>query len=344
MHRSVARGQIVIENGDVSNFYEEWPSPVVIVSDGPYGVSSFPGDPDNPYDLADWYEPHIKAWSKKAGPSCTLWFWNTEIGWATVHPILLKHGWEYKACNVWDKGIAHVAGNSNTKVLRQFPIVTEVCVQYTKRCVISYNGKNVSMKHWLRKEWQRTKMPLNITNKVCGVKDAATRKYFTQCNLWYYPPVEAFEKLVKYANEHGDPKGRPYFSLDGITPLTGKEWKQMRAKFYCEAGVTNVWHDPALRGQERIKNGSKCVHINQKPLKLIERMIKASSDYGDMVWEPFGGLCSGAIASYKLGRKCRSAEIIDEYWESAQKRLLDYDTQSTFKSSTDRSVEALCVI
>lgn len=344
MHRSIRKGPIVIENGDVSDFYEEWPSPVVIISDGPYGVSSFPGDPDSPYELAKWYEPHIKAWSDKANPSTTLWFWNTEIGWATVHPILQKYGWDFKSCNIWDKGIAHAAGNSNTKVLRQFPIVTEVCVQYTKRCVIHYHGKEVSLKYWLRKEWQRTKMPLSITNKVCGVKDAATRKYFTQCNLWYFPPVEAFEKIVKYANENGDPQGRPYFSIDGNTPLTGEEWKRMRAKFYCEVGITNVWREPALRGQERIKKGSKCVHINQKPLKLIERMIKASSDYGDMVWEPFGGLCSGAIASYKLGRQCRSAEIIDEFWENAQKRLLDYDTQSTFENSAKRSVAALCVI
>ena len=36
-------------------------------------------------DLADWYRPHIEAWSKYATPTTTLWFWNSEIGWATVH-------------------------------------------------------------------------------------------------------------------------------------------------------------------------------------------------------------------------------------------------------------------
>src|SRR6266478_5760109 len=54
------------------------------------------------------------------------------VGWATVLPLLVKHGWEYRCCNLWDKGMSHVAGNANTQTLRKFPVVTEVCVHYVK--------------------------------------------------------------------------------------------------------------------------------------------------------------------------------------------------------------------
>lgn len=102
--------------------YADWPSPVVIVSDGAYGVSGFPGDCPTPAGLVEWYRPHVAEWSKAATGETTLWFWNTEVGWATVHPLLLEFGWEYVGCNIWDKGIAHVSGNTNSKTLRKFPV------------------------------------------------------------------------------------------------------------------------------------------------------------------------------------------------------------------------------
>lgn len=61
------------------------------------------------------YEAHVRAWSERATPQTTLWFWNTEIGWATVHPLLVKYGWEYRNCHIWAKCLQHVAGNANTK-------------------------------------------------------------------------------------------------------------------------------------------------------------------------------------------------------------------------------------
>lgn len=322
------RGGVAIHHADVATLYETWESPVAIVSDGPYGVGGFPGDPPTPDGLPEWYEPHIRAWSARATPLTTLWFWNTEIGWATVHLILVKHGWTYRNCHIWDKGIGHIAGNANSKSLRKFPVVTEVCAQYVKESRFVVGGRELSMQDWLRLEWERSGLPLYKTNEACGVKNAATRKYFTKDHLWYYPPVEAFEGIATYANQHGDPEGRPYFSIDGKRPLTSAEWERMRSKFYCEIGVSNVWREPAVRGQERLKNGTKCAHTNQKPLRLIELIIRASSDPDDLIWEPFGGLCSAAIAAHKLGRRCLSAEINREFYEIAIERLETCDAKT----------------
>src|SRR4030095_1829173 len=103
--------------GDFKKLSEHWPSPVVIVSDGPYGVASYPGDPPTPAGLADWYRPYAALWAERSTPETTLWFWNTEVGWANVHPVLEANGWEYRCCHVWDKGIGHIAGHANTQTL-----------------------------------------------------------------------------------------------------------------------------------------------------------------------------------------------------------------------------------
>ena len=116
--------------GNSLDFYKNWETPTTIISDGAYGILGFDGDTSNHNDLRSWYEPHIKAWSEAATPYTSLWFWNTEIGWATIHPLLESYGWKYINLNIWNKGKAHIAGNVNTNTIRRFPVVTEVCGYY----------------------------------------------------------------------------------------------------------------------------------------------------------------------------------------------------------------------
>jgi site-specific DNA-methyltransferase (adenine-specific) len=309
---------ITLYHADVVSLYDQLSSPTVIVSDGAYGLGLFPNDPHQVEQLTAWYRPHIEAWSQFALPETTLWFWNSELGWATVHPLLVAHGWRYVSCHIWDKGIAHAAGNSNTQTLRKFPVVTEVCVQYVRE--VQING--LSLRDWLRKEWERTGIPFYKANEACGVKNAATRKYLTKDHLWYFPPPDAFMQMAAYANRHGKPSGLPYFSRDGKQAIQATEWAQLRAKFYCKPGITNVWHSPALNGSERVKIAQKSVHLNQKPLKLLDLIIESSSDTGDMIWEPFGGLCSTAVSARRLGRRCISAETERDFFDLAVGRFV----------------------
>jgi len=310
-------GSIRLYNNDSLSLYNSWDTPTVIISDGPYGVKGYPGDLATADELGEWYTPHVIEWARYSTPQTTLWFWNTELGWANVHPILKKYGWEYKACCVWNKGMSHVAGNINTKTISKLPVVSEICAQYVRKAEFCVEGITYNMKEWLRYEWARTGLPFSKANDACGVKDAATRKYFTRCHLWYMPPADAFEKIVSYANLYGRPEGRPYFSIDGNHSIARDEWQAYRAKFYCPMGLTNVWSESQLNGKERLKNGTKAAHKNQKPLKLIETTIKISSDEDDVVWDPFGGLFTTAIACYRQHRQCYSAEVRPDMYKQA---------------------------
>jgi DNA modification methylase len=315
---------------DALRAYGQWPAPAVIVSDGAYGVRGFHGDPTGPSELASWYRPHVEAWSRAAKPATTLWFWNTEVGWATVHPLLEASGWEYVQLIIWDKGVQHIAGNVNGKTIRQFPVVTEVCAFY-QRC-LAING--VHVKHWMRTEWERTGLPLAKANDACGVKNAASRKYLAKDWLWYWPSGEMIERLAGYAAEHGDPAGRPYFSLNGDTPATAREWDELRHGWRHAHGVTNVWSRPPLRDDERLRGtmrrsaprvyrptATSTAHLNQKPLEFMERLVDAVTGPGDVLWEPFGGLCSASVAAISLGRHAYAAEIDPAFADLAQERL-----------------------
>lgn len=256
------------------------------------------------------------------------------MGWANVHPTLVENGWQYEQTIVWDKGISHIAGNVNGNTIRRFPVVTEVCVFYSRALTLPTEDGPMPAQQWMRHEWQRAGLPLYKSNEACGVKNAATRKYLTQDWLWYFPPPEMMERLVAYADKHGRPGGRPYYSLDGHTPVTAEQWATMRYRWNHRHALTNVWQLPALHGTERYKgNGvrsaprvynpsaSSAAHLNQKPLEFMRRTIEASTDEGDVVWEPFGGLCSAAVAAVELGRRAYAAEHCAEFASMARERL-----------------------
>lgn len=329
---------VKIQLGDSLDFYSSWERPTVIISDGGYGVLGFEGDTSDHLDLPNWYEPHVKAWATYARPSTTLWFWNSEIGWAVVHPVLEKHGWRYVNCNVWNKGKGHIAGNVNTGKIRRFPVVTEVCVQYELEARV--NGR--TLKEWLLGEWKRAGLPLRTANTACGVADVATRKYFDQGHLWYFPPPEMFMRLQRFANEHGAPAGRPYFSLDGNHETTAAKWAMMRTKFRCPHGFTNVWERNALHGKERESVSAidgRAIHLNQKPLDLVEMTIQASSDPSDVVWEPFGGLFTACVAARRLNRRAFGAEIDPTYFHFGVARLNRVTSQHLLPLSADAQQE-----
>ena len=307
----MSRGLSTLHPGPAQEVYGTWDPPDLIVSDGAYGVGGFPGDPRTPQGLAGWYADHVAAWSNFAHPATTLWFWNTEIGWATLHPLLEREGWEYVQTILWDKGIGHIAGNVNGETIRRLPIC-----------------------RWLRTEWRRTGLPLYRANEACGVKNAATRKYLTQDWLWYLPPAEMMGKLVAFANAHGDPGGRPYYAIDGKRPVTAVEWARLRHPWHHEHGLTNVWSHPPLNGAERYRGDGRRVaprvhnpgrnaaaHLNQKPLAFMRRIIKVASNEGDTIWEPFGGLCTASVAAVETGRNAFAAEPDPYFLALAKQRL-----------------------
>jgi site-specific DNA-methyltransferase (adenine-specific) len=160
-------------------------------------------------------------------------------------------------------------------------------------------------------------------NEACGVANAATRKYLTQCHLWYFPPPDAMVRMARYCTRFGGKTSRPYFSLDGDTPLTEEAWSRLRAKWNHTHGVSNVWREPAVHGQERIRGANGYLHANQKPLALMRRQILSCTDENDVVWEPFGGLCSASVAALHARRRSFAAEMDSQFFSVAASRLRD---------------------
>lgn len=78
----------------------------------------------------------------------------------------------------------------------------------------------------------------------------------------------------------------------------------------------NVWEFSRVRFKmEEYEN-----HPSQKPEALLERIIKASSNAGEIVLDPFGGSFSTAAVATRLGRKAISMDINREYFKIGIRR------------------------
>ena len=66
-------------------------------------------------------------------------------------------------------------------------------------------------------------------------------------------------------------------------------------------------------------------HPTQKPLALIEDLIKKHSEEGDMVVDCFSGSGTTAVAASNTGRNFVGCELSKEYYDKSIKRLEKMD-------------------
>jgi site-specific DNA-methyltransferase (adenine-specific) len=76
-------------------------------------------------------------------------------------------------------------------------------------------------------------------------------------------------------------------------------------------------------------------HPTQKPEKLLAKLILASSNRGDVVLDPFGGVGSTAVTAKKLGRHFVTIEREAEYCALALARLEKAEQDSSIQGYED---------
>ena len=86
--------------------------------------------------------------------------------------------------------------------------------------------------------------------------------------------------------------------------------------------MRDFWIIPVCQGKERIRDKTgRAAHPTQKPEVLLERVILASSNSGDVVLDPFLGSGTTAAVAKRLGRKWVGIETENRYIKMAQKRI-----------------------
>lgn len=201
-----------------------------------------------------------------------------------------KNGFELRQQIIIDKGMKSVSGRA-TKNYKMFPNVTESVLFLVK-------DSKPFIKDFLKKQQLKKGYNSKEINELLGVKSNGGGMWsiYTGENVCEQTPTrELWEKLQKV------------FGFD-------LPYEEVAITFNAQMGYTDVWKDIDFYKEERF-------HSTQKPVQLIERIIKASSNEGMVVLDPFLGAGSTALASLNLKRKFIGIEMDAQYCKISEERI-----------------------
>lgn len=198
-------------------------------------------------------------------------------------------------------------------------------------------------------------------------KDAFNKKWLSKCcqklkphgTIWVSGTYHNIFSIEKCLDEVGlkiinmiiwqktDPpvtlsKQRFNFSAEYIIWATRKSCKNYKFNYDVmkrlngDKQMTDVWRLSAVGLWE--KTCGK--HPTQKPLKLLYRIILASTNPGDIILDPFAGSCTTGIAANLLGRKFIGIDQEKEYLDLGIRRRQEISDAETAKKMLRKMSES----
>lgn len=153
--------------------------------------------------------------------------------------------------------------------------------------------------------------------------------YLIQEVIWNYGAGVAGKKFLSPRNEkflwYVKNSEEYTFNLDDIRDPNVKYPNQKKnGKLKCNPlgkNPTDVWQIPKVTSGKNRSSKERTDHPAQFPIELISRIIKASTNKGDIVLDPFMGSGSTAISALKNDRKSVGFEIRKDYLDIAIERI-----------------------
>lgn len=174
---------------------------------------------------------------------------------------------------------------------------------------------------------------------MCKSKNNWNRKHdtilvYTKSSNWVFNADEVldsyadgYQEKFKYKDENGyymiRGKGgaeSPIHSQGDLTPEHEKMYPQWTYRQYLKTGglPKDWWEIPFINSQAKERED----YPTQKPEALLERIIKASSNPGDLIFDCFMGSGTTQAVAMKLGRRFLGADINLGAIQTTTKRLI----------------------
>lgn len=111
-----------------------------------------------------------------------------------------------------------------------------------------------------------------------------------------------------------------------------KDWEDTETGRFRLTHPSNLWTDLTVPFWSMPENTD---HPTQKPEKLLAKIILASSNPGELIFDPFLGSGTTSVIAKKLGRRYTGIEIDETYCCLAEKRLELADTHKSIQGYAD---------
>jgi len=265
----------------------------LIIADPPY-FKTINEEWDFKWRLEEDYYKWSKEWiaevARVSKPTACFYLFGYFRTLCGMTDIITKFNFELRQQIIVSKGMRSISGRK-TSTYKMFPTTTE--------SILFFNYNN---KPWIKqflKERQKvmgfTAKEINERLKVKTNGGGVWSLYTGDNILAQVPTKEMWERLQKVLDFK-------------------KDYSEITYIYNPQMGYTDIWDDIDFYKEKRL-------HPTQKPEQLIERLIKASSNEGMTVLDPFMGSGTTAVVSKKLKRNFIGFEIDKKYYDESLKRL-----------------------
>lgn len=241
-------------------------------------------------DYIEWSRQWLKEASRVLRKGGSFYLFGYFRMLSRLLPILEEYGFELRQQIIIDKGMQVVSGRA-TKNYKMFPNVTESILFLQK-------DAKPFVKEFLKQRQKELGLTAKKINEELGVKSNGGGMWsiYTGKNVCkQLPTEELWNKLQKILS----------FDLP---------YKKISQTYHAQIGITDVWDDINFYSEKRI-------HPTQKPQKLINRLVFASSNERDVVLDPFMGSGATAVSCVELNRNFIGFEVDKSYYEKSLDRI-----------------------
>jgi len=225
------------------------------------------------------------------------------------------------------KGSQHTA--------QKFDVFTDTIFYYVKSTTTPFNLQNIrpvlSEAELLEKYKYTDEKGRYYDGPVVRSMSMGPRPTMVYEYKGYTPPICGW-RLTKDKLEELDAKG------DLGWTSNGKPFRKLRPEDDKGHPVGNIWDDISLinsQAEERVG------YPTQKPEALLERIIKVSSNEGDLVADFFCGSGTTLAIAEKLGRKWIGSDLGKFAIHTTRKRMIDVQRQFKKEGKDYRAFEIL---
>jgi len=162
---------------------------------------------------------------------------------------------------------------------------------------------------WTYKRWSNSKKGLLAGHQTIFFYSKSSNYKFRTLYCDYSPTTNLDQILQERARNE---KGKSSYKKDNQGNIVFGKEKQ-------GVPLSDVWAIPFLNPKAKERTG----YPTQKPIELLERIIKISTDEDDIVLDPFCGSGTTLVAAKLLGRRYIGIDINPAAVELSQKRLRD---------------------
>jgi len=247
----------------------------------------------NIQEYKDWCETWIREVSRVTKKGASFFIFGFPYQLAHLLPIIESYGFKFRQQIVVWKGMKSAAGRVSSK-LKMFPTTTEHIYYFVK----------------------------DSTGYIRDLlQDRALEKGLT--------PKEINEFLGKASNGGGTWSSIAGKRQKNLQEPTKEDWEKLEQlfgklpnyedvvyTFNLPIGITDVFDDIKFY----FPKGEK-LHTTQKPIELMDRIVKSCSREGDLILDPFMGSGSTAVSCKNLNRNYIGCEFDEHYFQVCVDRL-----------------------